>query len=248
MCAGWLAKQIQNIYVQLFVMLRVLHRPQTDPLVWQKALLAAEADDVLGGAATSAGEEGEVRASQGVVDRFRRLAGGGAQGAAPPARRPFAGEEVRPWPPAARAAAVCSSRSQLNAGSWRVLMPPRLQCAICVEPMAEGGEAVTFCASCGQNVHGGCIAKWISTRRAQGIQISCPYCRGNWVDGLHPEAGASGAGGGQYINLAAASEAHRGADVSLEALYGDRAVWLRAGQGQISRAAAAATWRALQGQ
>lgn len=73
------------------------------------------------------------------------------------------------------------------------------------------------------------------------------------MDGAAPGGAAAalrgGAGAGAspsaYLNLSAYSSAHQGADASLEALYGDRALWVRAHQGQYGRGEAAAAWRAM---
>ena len=104
---------------------------------------------------------------------------------------------------------------------------------------------VTFCsAGCGNNVHVQCIRHWLTTRAQQALSATCPFCRASFVDGLNPPAtGASG----MVLNLAESSEAHCGADTSLHALYGDRAIWIQAATGQVSRREAAATWRALHG-
>ena len=58
------------------------------------------------------------------------------------------------------------------------------------------------------------------------------------------EAGGAGASGSGYVNLAQYSEAHRNADTSLYALYGDNAMWIEGGGGAGSRAR---TWQQLYG-
>lgn len=92
------------------------------------------------------------------------------------------------------------------------------------------------------------MQKWIDSRKASGVEVTCPFCRAAWVDGLHPHkaAAADGAGGSKYVNLKSMSEAHRNADTSLTALYGDRAVWIEANQGLIGRGAAAEMWNSMQ--
>jgi hypothetical protein len=92
--------------------------------------------------------------------------------------------------------------------------------------MVAGAEAVSWCAECGNNLHTRCCDQW--TRHARGGSVTCIYCRAPWADGSRPAA-AGGAGGvgaparGGYVNLSQFSEAHRGADTSLEALYPDTA-------------------------
>lgn len=55
----------------LFVMLRVLKLPESDPRVWQKALLTNELEDLLNTSATNEG----VLASQLVRQRFHEITG-----------------------------------------------------------------------------------------------------------------------------------------------------------------------------
>ena len=64
------------------------------------------------------------------------------------------------------------------------------------------------------------------------------------MDGSQPAAAGGAGAGDEYLNLAVLSAAHAGADTSLEALYGDRAVWIQASQGLLPRSTAAARWRA----
>ena len=123
-----------------------------------------------------------------------------------------------------------------------------MQCAICGDELranaAAAAEQVTFCgAGCGNNVHVQCIHHWLSTRAAQALSADCPFCRARFVDGVNPPADAPR----RVVNLAAASEAHRDADTSLHALYGDRAIWIQAATGQVRRGEAAASWRVLHG-
>jgi hypothetical protein len=112
-------------------------------------------------------------------------------------------------------------------------------CACSFEALAGGGEALTSCNTCGNSMHQGCMSLWASSRRQRGAAVTCPLCRAT-VGG----SGASAEEGG-YANLAAFSSAHAGADTSLEALYGDRSVWVRAAQGGMSRRAAASLWRGM---
>jgi hypothetical protein len=63
----------------------------------------------------------------------------------------------------------------------------------------------------------------------------------------HNPPPTAGGGGGGYVNLADASAAHRGADLSLAALYGEEsAMWIdtHAGRSGLSRAQAARVQRA----
>lgn len=99
------------------------------------------------------------------------------------------------------------------------------QCPICQNELREGASApeekATFCASCGCNIHSLCINKWVDVRDQKGLEASCPVCRTQWVDGLNPKLDTRG----QYVNLAAFSAAHRAADTSRRALYGESSRW-----------------------
>jgi hypothetical protein len=108
-------------------------------------------------------------------------------------------------------------------------------------------EKVTFCLACGNNVHAACIATWVSTRTRSGLDVSCPLCREAWVDGSNPQAAGGGGRQRGYQNLAHVSDAHRGGVPSLEEMYGDRSIWIRASAGEVSRREAANAWNTLQG-
>lgn len=62
--------------------------------------------------------------------------------------------------------------------------PPPLQrpsegadCCVCFEPLQQAGQRISFCAACGNNVHGDCIGHWLRSQRQRGGQPSCPLCR-----------------------------------------------------------------------
>ena len=61
-------------------------------------------------------------------------------------------------------------------------------------------------------------------------------------------SGTTAAGGSteEYVNLRDVSHQHRGADTSLESLYGDTAVWIQANNGRVGRRQAAGLWRLSQ--
>lgn len=98
---------------------------------------------------------------------------------------------------------------------------------------------VTFCAKCGNNVHVECIEKWKTYRRQAGGGCSCPYCRQTWRE---PGEGSSET---KYMNLAEHSMEHRSHNLSVENLYGDRAVWIKANQGLVGKGQAVRIWRSL---
>ena len=81
---------------------------------------------------------------------------------------------------------------------------------------------------------------WSSNRRAHGQQVTCPLCRSAWRDAAGGAGSAPAATGQQYLNLGGPA-----AGTSLESLYGNRSVWVRAQQGDMSRAAAARVYSTL---
>lgn len=89
------------------------------------------------------------------------------------------------------------------------------------------------------HVHVECMRLWVKARRQRGLDASCPCCRARWR-GDAP--GAAVVKEGKYLNLAGCSGAPPN-DRSLYGLYGDRAVWIQARKGLISRRAAISRWR-----
>lgn len=201
----------------LFVMLRVLRLDRSDPLVWQKALLKSEAEQVLGGT-RSTRADAEVLADQSVISHYRRLTGKDA-----------ASSSAGPRDPASKQ------------------RPIEGECAICYDSLKADGTApedkVTFCQECGNNVHVECFKRWTASKKSSGEPVTCVYCRCPWV----VESGGSGASlNKDYVNLRDVSHEHQRADTSLHALYGDTAVWIQAHNGRMGRRQAANLWRLSQ--
>jgi hypothetical protein len=60
---------------------------------------------------------------------------------------------------------------------------------ICYDDLERDKDAIVHCkASCGNNVHKGCMQKWISMTRGKA---TCPYCRATWAqeDGFEGKLG-----------------------------------------------------------
>ena len=102
-----------------------------------------------------------------------------------------------------------------------------------VTPLLQ--EVVTSCKLCGNHVHKECFQRWCSAKRAQHVPVTCVYCRAAWDDDSKEAPGSSSAA---YLNLAQHSAQHRGSATSLQNLYGDRSLFIRANQGSLSRAEA----------
>lgn len=114
--------------------------------------------------------------------------------------------------------------------------PVEGDCPICCEDLG-GGEKVVFCDECGNNIHQVCFDKWASTKRSKGDPVTCVYCRAPWTSLVQGPGAESTKFGNQYLNLSQFSEEHQ--HTSLNELYGDRAVWIAANNGSISRRTAA---------
>ncbi|KAI5062160.1 hypothetical protein GOP47_0022699 [Adiantum capillus-veneris] len=99
-------------------------------------------------------------------------------------------------------------------------------CPICYEPMAAGDgkplEPVVFCKTCGNNVHADCFKRWSQSKKHGSV--TCIYCRAIWVSDTHG-TGPSSRGEGDYINLAAYSNAHNPDETTIEALYPSSHQW-----------------------
>ncbi|WIA41605.1 hypothetical protein OEZ86_008965 [Tetradesmus obliquus] len=198
----------------LFVMLRVLKLATNNPLVWQRALLTKEVEEVLSGAHSQSSDHlAGVLADQRVRQAYAAAAGEGDEQPA--------------------AAAAADGRRKPVDGA---------ECPICYEELKEGGEPLVWCETCGNNIHKGCWAKWADTKRRNAEGVTCVLCRAPWHDsGAGAAAGAATSPGG-YLNLASQSAAHQGGS-NLEQLYGENAHWISFHQGYGgSRAGAARAW------
>lgn len=124
---------------------------------------------------------------------------------------------------------------EAESATGSIRRPVEGDCAICFEELRQDKEALVWCATCGNNLHEKCFKVWASTKKTSHCEVTCVYCRSHWVDGSKPAAAQHHADvddmSGGYVNLAQYSTAHRGADTSLSALYGNSAVWIEGGGG-----------------
>ncbi|CAM9528694.1 unnamed protein product, partial [Scytosiphon promiscuus] len=176
----------------LFVMLKVLKVPPTNPLAWQTALIDAEVDCILGDGVGG-----------GVFGRLRK------NGAAPPLgqRHDF----LRRGAGRTSAAGGGSSSTSKGVGdddseggdggadgggtTRRLAIVPGEVCPVCQEEMedeGDGGEVgggrglemerrLTYCRDgCGNNMHARCMLMYAEHRRSSGDKPCCPLCRVDW--------------------------------------------------------------------
>lgn len=182
----------------LFVMLRVLKLADTDPRVWQKALLPSELSNILRQPEVA----GEVLASQSVRQRFQELSG-----------KKNTGDSI--------------VQDEGSKGIQRPVDGDCPVCyELLSTATKKTAEPVVFCRTCGNNVHSECFQKWSKTK-GQG-RVTCIYCRAVWVDDHKKKGSSSkdiGAEG--YVNLAAYSDTHRNAvHETLETLYPNSYEWI----------------------
>lgn len=62
-------------------------------------------------------------------------------------------------------------KNKLEAGRKRI----EGDCGICLEPLKAHDKILTWCKTCGNNVHQECLEKWAKQ------DMTCPMCRAPWV-------------------------------------------------------------------
>ncbi|EIE26733.1 hypothetical protein COCSUDRAFT_59250 [Coccomyxa subellipsoidea C-169] len=139
----------------LYVMIRVLRLDQNDPLVWQRALLTSEANEVLSGARSTNRVDG-VMAAAAVCTAYKRAAVGSAgeepeAASAPPAGRPIEGD-----------CPICFD--DLQPGG------------------TTPATRVVTCDTCGNHAHEECFRKWTAQKKAAHQSVTCVYCRAPWPE------------------------------------------------------------------
>mmetsp|Transcript_11221 Transcript_11221/g.32872 ORF Transcript_11221/g.32872 Transcript_11221/m.32872 type:complete len:395 (-) Transcript_11221:84-1268(-) len=184
----------------LFVWLRVLRCPQTDSRIWQNALLDSELESALGPLFARRARRLPL-ATKAVLEAYKKVSGaaGGTEG----------NKKQEEEDAAAPAGEGRRCRKVLEDGE---------ECPVCFEAMTPDEEArslLSFCLSCGNNLHRDCIRRWQGASKGKG---TCPLCREPWEAPSctvapgeplpSPAAAASSSQsvpsfGGAYLNLAA---------------------------------------------
>ncbi|KAG2486731.1 hypothetical protein HYH03_014657 [Edaphochlamys debaryana] len=204
----------------LFTMLRVLRRRTDDPLIWQAALTKSEVEQVLSPFVAAPGGGG---------------AGGSADGGAAYDQSVLANMRVRQRYAQLTGGAKPGKGGGADEGGRR---PVEGDCPICYDELvagAGGGDACTWCSSCGNNVHRECIGRWVQQKRDLRQAVTCVYCRQPWAAGDEAPTPAAKAAPGDYVNLSQYS----GQRVPSNAeLYGRTSYFLAAREGRMSMAEA----------
>jgi hypothetical protein len=142
----------------LFVYLKVVGLPVSNPLVYQKALLRTDLREIFSMLSQRrvGGTVASVLANDRVRQSYARLEGG---------------ETALEEGDVGDQAGGGVKRRALDEGDS--------DCPICFDPMS-GGADTTFCrAMCGNNFHAECIRIWLREQRDK----TCPNCRQPWDDG-----------------------------------------------------------------
>ncbi|CAL5225254.1 g8046 [Coccomyxa viridis] len=136
----------------LYVMIRVLRLREDDPLVWQRALLLSEAEEVFSGKHSTRTEE-EVITNAALQQAWRRLQGDSSAGAAEPteASKPIEGD-----------CAICYDEMHPDGGTLQT--------------------RVVACGTCKNYVHESCFAEWKKQKKTLHQDVTCVYCRNPWQD------------------------------------------------------------------
>lgn len=181
------------------VLLKALRVPPDHPLMWQSSFMSHELKYMLDNApdpvrAAALADEG-VRRAYAAAMGVRLTVTGEAAAAA---------SSSSSAPPAAAAAAAAAVVAVADAPNRRVPTDED-DCPICLEGLGTSTATLTFCLTCGNNLHGSCMGEWVTSKSRSGSAVTCPFCRSAWKDPRAVAAAAaaraapavgSGAGGG----------------------------------------------------
>ncbi|CAN0055224.1 unnamed protein product, partial [Ectocarpus sp. 12 AP-2014] len=181
----------------LFIMLKVLKVPPSNPLAWQTALIDSEVDYILSGGGGDRGRKHGARAPgamrpQGQQPREFLRRGGGRTSVG-------GGTDVLREADGGGDTGRCSGGSAGGGGGGghsRLEIAPGEVCPVCQEEMDEGGGegedsgkavaakdggGLTYCRDgCGNNMHARCMLMYAEHRRSSGDKPCCPLCRVDW--------------------------------------------------------------------
>jgi len=191
----------------IFVLVKVLGVLWTSSLVYQKALLTSELQEIFDNAPAA---PHAVQHSV-LAKAWERVTGSPSKESKPQSVPDTVPEECEVAPTGKR------------------LMPEEDDsCPVCYENIyGEDVNKFTFCTeSCGKPIHRECMTTWATAMRAKGDAVTCVWCRAPWVgpenktnaggfagpSQLAPDAAAEFEEG--YMNLAGVMGIERSRDVS----------------------------------
>ncbi|KAG9413222.1 hypothetical protein AC1031_016238 [Aphanomyces cochlioides] len=138
----------------LFVMIKILRVPATNPVVWQRSLIDSETNMVLTGG-------------------YCQSENGGA-------RKTFLRRKLAD--PTAPSSQPGTNEVQARECARHALVEGEV-CAICQEEMVEAQQNLTYCKrGCGNNFHIDCMKIFGESRKQSKENIICPLCRQDWGD------------------------------------------------------------------
>ncbi|BDA40627.1 hypothetical protein COCOBI_01-2800 [Coccomyxa sp. Obi] len=146
-------------------MIRVLRLDKNDPIVWQRALLTSEAEEVLSGARSVNRADGVMAAAE-VRAAYKRAAGGSSTEEPEAATAPASGRPIEGDCP------IC----------FDDLVPGG----------TTAKSRVVTCTTCGNHAHEECFRKWTAQKKAAHQSVTCVYCRAPWPEA--PAVGGTDSG------------------------------------------------------
>lgn len=160
----------------LFVFLKVLKVPTNSPLIYQKALLNSELEEIFTNAPESI--TASVNAKACVSEAYRASVLGEKGGE----------EEVEAEEETAAEITGVKFLGEEGLG----------ECAVCFDTMQSRAEA-TACPTCKNSLHAGCLRQWLKH------SLTCVYCRSPLVAQAGSSAASTGGTGSGisegYVNL-----------------------------------------------
>eukprot|EP01116_Phalansterium_solitarium_P017391 TRINITY_DN4270_c0_g1_i2.p1 TRINITY_DN4270_c0_g1~~TRINITY_DN4270_c0_g1_i2.p1 ORF type:complete len:343 (-),score=103.64 TRINITY_DN4270_c0_g1_i2:261-1289(-) len=166
----------------LFVFLRVLRVDRRSVWIYQKALLSEELREMF---ATAPPAPAAVLACKKVVKRYNEIK---------------SGKDETPQ----------NDEDDADDGAAVKRRPLADDCPVCYEEL-KASEATVWCkASCGNSVHTDCFDRWALSKKRGGEQVSCVWCRAEWLveEKRDPHGNLEEREG--YLNLGAHQPDHPG--------------------------------------
>jgi hypothetical protein len=185
----------------LYVKARVLKIPVDNPLIYQTWFSVHQLEYIY----AHAPDPGGVLASRKIRQAYAK-----ASGFSLPADA-MAGEDEEEEDGSGSGSGAVLQRGRQRSD------PAGEDCVICFDELGSDFGQLTWCVSCGNNIHNGCMKHWIATKKKEHSNVTCPVCRATWREpaslNLHnarppsaaPPASASGSGSGSGSGSAAAA-------------------------------------------
>jgi E3 ubiquitin-protein ligase ZSWIM2 len=166
-CGGGEARSKLCVHL-LFVMIKVLRVPETNPLSWQLSLVDNEVLQILSNDSRTNGAKDFKKSSE--ASTFLRKGSGTRQ---------------RHNARLSSASVEQTQESLLSVSHSRKDLTEDNLCSICQEEMYEDDfqdNNLCFCQNgCGSNFHKKCLRMYSTHARSENKPVVCPMCRQRWV-------------------------------------------------------------------